>query len=134
MTNLSIFPFTNMHCAKKHTQHLTNTRIENYFSIMNEPRNKQQDIAGLSFLWRRQKPSLFSTERQFRKVVSMVSNLLVFSFIPYPSPFSRFKSPIVCDCLSLNTFHFACDNATQCIGREKPFLLDRECKLECSFC
>jgi hypothetical protein len=101
---------------------------------MNEPRNKQQDIAGLVFSLQT-KPLLFSSERQFKKkVVSMVSNLLVFSFSPYPSPFSHFESPIVCDCLSLNTFHFACDNAEDnAIGKEIPFLLERECKLECIF-
>jgi hypothetical protein len=43
---------------------------------MNEPRNKQQDIAGLVFSLET-KPLLFSSEKQFKKVVSMVSNLLV---------------------------------------------------------
>lgn len=118
----------------KNTQHLTNVRIKNYFPIMNEPRNKQQDIAGLS-LSRRQKHSLFSSERQFTKAVSMVSNLLV-SLSPYPSPFFRFESPIVCDCLSLNTFHFACDNTRNNDVKNKYLLVrkkGRECKIECIF-
>lgn len=122
VTSLNFSPTCSIAIVQK-TQHLTKTRIKNYFPIMNEPRNKQQDIAEFSLSWR-QKRSLFSSERQFTKAVSMVSNLLV-SLSPYPSPFSRFESPIVCDCLSLNTFHFACDNARN-KDVEKKYLFVQE--------
>jgi hypothetical protein len=101
---------------------------------MNEPRNKQQDIARLSFLLRDKAFVVFLMKRQFRKVVSMVSNLLVFSFASYPSPFSHFESSIVCDCLSLNTFHFACDNAEDNAMERNTFSVEEKENAECSFC
>jgi hypothetical protein len=64
----------------------------------------------------------------------MVSNLLVsLSLSPYPSPFS--KVPIVRDCLSLNTFHFACDNAQDNEMEKNTFSVGRkrECRARMQF-
>lgn len=101
----------------------TNSRIRNYFSIMNEPRNNSNVYYRASFsLQSRQRLVVFLFERQFIKSCFHGVQFTYFPHSSYPSPFSFFrKMPIVHDCLSLNTFHFACDNA-QDNEMEKKYL------------